>query len=191
MPTSASPTSSPSSRRRETGLSRSLLQDEETARSVPASRPVVEWSGHAPARRETVLGWGECRTRHRHVQQINCKACRPLKNFSRVKVAVHQANESGCARNEQETVRVLPFIMRADEKCPPYGGLFCSRPRERLLSSARPSQKRARPGYCNGSTITSVSTRAAVSSLVAGLGPRPSAKARSSKRCPCNQPGRA
>jgi hypothetical protein len=52
-------------------------------------------------------------------------------------------------------------------------------------------RKPTRPGYCNGSTITSVSTRAAVSSLVAGLGPRPSAKARSSRRCPSNQPGRA
>src|SRR5262249_22622433 len=71
---------------------------------------------------------------------------------------------------------------------PLTGGLFCSRPGERLSSSARPSQKRTRIGYCNGSTITSVSTRAAVSSLVAGLGPRPSAKTRSCRRCPCSQP---
>jgi hypothetical protein len=33
-------------------------------------RQLMEWSGRAPAHRRVTLGWGECQTEHRHVQQI-------------------------------------------------------------------------------------------------------------------------
>ena len=98
---------------------------------------------------------------------------------------VRAADEAPKSMGKRATQGLGPLSGRRAPPAPRLPG-----PRREAEDALR-SQKRTRPGYCNGSTITSVSTRAAVSSLVAGLGPCPSAKARSSRRCPCNHPGRA
>jgi hypothetical protein len=74
---------------------------------------------HTGNRMVTMLGWGECRAKHRHVQQINRKACRPRRpsHASGSQANAHRlTNQAGAVHigRTQETVHVLT-IMGASE----------------------------------------------------------------------------
>jgi hypothetical protein len=95
----------------------------------------------------------------------------PLKKDAYTKDAAKKAGKS--SRTIKRGVRVHQSKQSAEDN-----------------NSRRPAPSRKPRRYCSNGSPPSTKPPAATLSLVAGSGPRPSAKARSSMRRPCNIPGR-